>query len=254
MKGMFFDASGVLYHQPHRNQAICAFLERHGLPIPDVKQVKRLTKDATSRAGVGALNREAYFDILLAAWGVTDPSLRAEGHAALAANRTNFVLYPGVVEVLQTLRARSFKLGVVTDTLMTTEEILGRFAQQGLDIVWDAFANSMDVQAKKPDPRMYLFALAQSGVAARDAVFVGHDQEELDGAKALGLTTVAVLHKKPVQGDFVIDRIAGLLSFPLALRADPGVSRVKEIGLGLVALCAGAAAQWGADLPVLNWL
>ena len=42
----------------------------------------------------------------------------------------------------------------------------------------------------KPDPEIYLAALDPLGVAPENAFFVGHAQYEIDGAKALGMTTI----------------------------------------------------------------
>src|SRR5205823_6091304 len=143
----------------------------------------------------------------------------AEGHQILAAARNDFVLYDGVIEMVQTVRRRGFKLGIVTDSVTPTAETLRCLAEQGLDSPWDAFANSMEVGACKPDPRLYQAALTQSGVAPAEAVFVGHEQGELDGAHALGMTTVAVLHKAAVQGDFIIQRVTDLPALAILQRA-----------------------------------
>jgi HAD superfamily hydrolase (TIGR01509 family) len=221
MKAIFFDASGVLYYRRDKQGAMRAFLERHHLPAPPFKQVRQARADAHARASIGELSREAYFDAVLAAWGVIAPALQAEGHQVLAAARRDFVLYDGVVEMVQTLWTRGFKLGIVTDTVTPTAETLRCFAHQGLDIAWDAFANSTEVGARKPDPRIYQAALTQSGVAPAETVFVGHNQAELNGAHALGMTTVAVLHKKAtVRGDFTLQRVTDLPTLPILQQAD----------------------------------
>jgi FMN phosphatase YigB (HAD superfamily) len=131
MKAIFFDASGVLYYRRDKQGAMRAFLERHHLPAPPFKQVRQARADAHARASIGELSREAYFDAVLAAWGVIAPALQAEGHQVLAAARRDFVLYDGVVEMVQTLWTRGFKLGIVTDTVTPTAETLRCFAHQG---------------------------------------------------------------------------------------------------------------------------
>jgi epoxide hydrolase-like predicted phosphatase len=229
MKAIFFDASGVLYYRRNKYGAMQAFLERHHLPMPNLKEVRRATADARARASIGALSRTAYFDAVLAACGATAPALQAEGHQVLAAARHDFVLYNGVVEMVQTLRTRGFKLGIVTDTVTPTAETLHYLAEQGLDITWDAFANSTEVGTRKPDPRIYQAALTQSGVAPAETVFVGHNQAELDGAHALGMTTVAVLHKKAtVRGDFILQRVTDLPTLPILQQADALRMRTRE--------------------------
>jgi hypothetical protein len=109
MKAIFFDASGVLYYRRNKYEAMQAFLERHHLPVPNLKEVRRATADARARASIGELSRTAYFDAVLAACGVTAPALQAKGHRVLAAARHDFVLYDEVMEMVQTLRTRGFK-------------------------------------------------------------------------------------------------------------------------------------------------
>ena len=63
---------------------------------------------------------------------------------------------------------------------------------------------SIDIGHVKPSAQAYTAALDRLGVRAEEAIFVGHDQDELDGALQCGLTTVAFNHEK----DIVADRCA----------------------------------------------
>ena len=64
------------------------------------------------------------------------------------------------------------------------------FKTIGIDGIWDSYADSCELGVVKPDARIYLAALNPLKVAPENAIFVGHAQYEIDGAKALGMTTV----------------------------------------------------------------
>ena len=52
---------------------------------------------------------------------------------------------------------------------------------------WDS-CGFCELGVVKPDPEIYL--AAAFGSCAKNAFFVGHAQYEIDGAKALGMTTI----------------------------------------------------------------
>jgi len=215
MQAIFFDANGVLYYRVDKHGPMRAFLERHHLRVPSAKTVHQATAAVRKRAFVGAIAKADYYDAVLAAWGVTDPQLRAEGHRVQDAAQAAIILHTGVPETLQTLKARGFKLGIVTNSVATTSDKLRWFREGGLTIAWDVIANSVEVGVGKPDSRLYLVALEQSGVAAADALFVGHKEGELSGAQAVGMHTVAFNADSSVQAEYTIARFADLLNLPM---------------------------------------
>jgi HAD superfamily hydrolase (TIGR01509 family) len=215
MQAIFFDANGVLYYRVDKHGSMRAFLERHHLPVPSAKIVHQTTAAVRERAFVGAISKAAYYDTVLAAWGVTDPQLRDEGHCVQDAAQAAIILYPGILETLPVLKARGFKLGIITNAVASTTDKLRWFHHSGLTVAWDAVANSVEVGASKPDPRMYLAALEQNRVAATDALFVGHKQSELNGAQAVGMHTIAFNADSAVQAEYTIVRFADLLDLPV---------------------------------------
>ena len=215
MQAIFFDANGVLYYRVDKHAPMRTFLERHHLPVPSPTTVHQTTAGVRKRASVGAISKADYYDAVLAAWGVAEPRLRAEGHRVQDAAQAAIILHAGVPETLQTLKARGFKLGIVTNSVATTADKLRWFREGGLTIAWDAIANSVEVGVGKPDPRLYLAALRQSGVEAADALFVGHKESELSGARAVGMHTAAFNADTGVQAEYTIARFADLLDLPV---------------------------------------
>lgn len=111
-------------------------------------------------------------------------------------------------------------LGVITNSASSAEEKRSWLRAQGLDIHWDGFISSCDVGMQKPDPEIYRLAVAQCGIAARDAAFVGHSPNELKGAHEAGLTTIAIDPDTYDEAEVTLGLIADLLDLPLLVVQD----------------------------------
>jgi HAD superfamily hydrolase (TIGR01509 family) len=100
-------------------------------------------------------------------------------------------LYPGVRDTVKLLNRHGVRQVVISDNeasgVTVRSEILTRF---GLARHVDSVITSHDVGCRKPDPRIFEAALKSAGCGPEDALFVGHDKNEIDGAAGLGLVTV----------------------------------------------------------------
>lgn len=213
MKAVFMDASGVLYCRQRDYRFLRAFLQSAQLPAPSADELQRLRNSVKRQDGTDA-SREDRYAAFLAALGVTQPRLQAEGVQVLVREAAEITLFPGVAATLRTLKARGFKLGVITNTVTPGREKQRWLARCGIDVEFDGFVASCDVGVAKPHPRIYLAALAECGVTPGEAVFVGHAADELDGAHAVGLRTVACAGEPGAWADDRIAQFAGLLTLP----------------------------------------
>lgn len=210
LKAMLFDAGDVLYHRPRRGALLKPFLSRMGLPKtpPDQETLATLKR----RAHAGQITKEKYQDEIMALNGVSDPSIRLQGRRILDEEQRDIVFFEGVPETLHRLKKAGLRLGVVTNTFDATKDKLEWFRRVGIGSLWDSFATSCELEVSKPDPRIYLAALEPLNVQPREAAFVGHAARELQGARALGLTTIAFNRDNAtVSADHVISNFAELL-------------------------------------------
>jgi HAD superfamily hydrolase (TIGR01509 family) len=96
----------------------------------------------------------------------------------------------GVREALEQLRGAGFKLGVVSNSEGTIEQML---IEIDLRPLLDAVVDSSVVGFTKPDPRIFQIALDQLGVAAGDALMVGDSPSaDVDGASAAGIRAALI--------------------------------------------------------------
>jgi FMN phosphatase YigB (HAD superfamily) len=220
MKAIFFDANGVIYFRESGKRFFQAFLRELGIQMPDAYALKDATDLIHDLALRGQVSNDEYFNAVIGFCGVTKPSLTANGRAALERDHADIQLFGGVKETLLELKTRGFKLGIVTDAAVPKAKKLEWFEANGLKIHWDAYANSMDLGVRKPDRAMYQEALLQAGVSETEAVFVGHDRRELEGAQAVGLLTIAFNYDLEAKADFYLEDFPELLNLPFLQHSD----------------------------------
>jgi putative hydrolase of the HAD superfamily len=114
------------------------------------------------------------------------PLFLAEMARGIARQRLG--LYPSVREVLDVLRGR-YPLAVVTDAQSANAR--GELHKVGLLGHFDPVVVSGDHGYRKPDRRLFQFALDGMNVAAGNALYVGNDMyRDIHGAREAGLKTV----------------------------------------------------------------
>jgi putative hydrolase of the HAD superfamily len=210
---LLFDAGDILYFRPNRGARFEAFLRDLSLSpdmVPDDK-VKALKE----RAYRGRIDENQYHEALLLLYGITQQELIDRGRQILVEENNNISFFEGVRETLITLKSRAFKLGIITDTAASIHTKLNWFEAGGFGHVWDTIISSKEINVQKPDPLIYHAALHQLGLRPDQAVFIGHDAKELDGARAVGMKTIAFNYEKTAQADFYIEKFADLLKVPV---------------------------------------
>ena len=105
-----------------------------------------------------------------------------------AYNMENYIPYPGIREVLETL-GKTHKLGVISDTWPSIEPQLEYL---GVSKYFSFTTFSCSLGTVKPDRRMYLDALGKAGVPAEETVLIDDSVRNLEGAAALGITPILI--------------------------------------------------------------
>lgn len=135
-------------------------------------------------------------------------------------------LFPGALELLDTLRGKGCKLGIVTNGFASTHH--RKLDVLGLRPLVDAIFLADEMGMVKPDPGCFTHACRVLGSdPARTAMVGDRYDRDVIGAQAAGLFTVLVdVHAIPlppgaVPADAVVDTIAEVLEvLPLAVRQE----------------------------------
>jgi len=210
---ILFDAGDILYHRPRKGKRFKRFLASCGL---EATPEARANADASKqRAMVGEVSKREYFETYLRACGIRGDEEIERGIRALHEDADDVEFFEMVRETLIELKARGYRLGILTDTYHPKDSKDAWLERNGMDGLWDVYVASCDVGVRKPHPRIYEAALDHLGVRAEESAFVGHKKSELDGAEAVGIATVAFNQDPDVRGHRCIERFEELLSlFP----------------------------------------
>lgn len=127
----------------------------------------------------------------------------------------NFFLYEDALPALEAMRAHGLRIGLVSNGQRDLAEFA---AHHRLDV--DAAVGSRAHGWQKPHPSIFEAALEALGVAAAEAAMVGDSEEDdVAGARALGMT--AILVDREGLYPEAPNRIDTLLALPAALGLPP---------------------------------
>jgi putative hydrolase of the HAD superfamily len=213
IRAVLFDAGDVLYFRPERGRYLRDF--HHEVGRADKIPPHEETVSLQHQAFMGSITQDEYRRSLLGLHGITDPALLEKGRQAMEADDNNVQFFEGVSETLQGLKAQGFLLGIITDTANPLHVKLKWFRDAGIVHVWDSIISSQEVGIQKPAPEIYRAALDQMNLEASQVVFVGHDADELQGARGVGIKTIAFNHGNDAEADYYIENFTDLLSVPI---------------------------------------
>lgn len=124
-------------------------------------------------------------------------NLAASGTELVADFRANAfaacALQPGALAVLEQLRRRGVRLGVVTNGSVAAQQ--QKLDASGIAPYLETCVISEAVGLRKPDPALFLVATSRLGVEPEACVFVGdHLEKDIVGAQRAGMRTVWLRH------------------------------------------------------------
>lgn len=153
----------------------------------------------------------------LRAQGVESPDLATSAADRFFQARRRFPLFPETEQVLTALKARGYRLGLVTNGVPDLQR--EKLDRSGLAGWFDAVAVSGELDCGKPDPGIFAYACATLGVSPVECVMVGDNPErDMAGAMAAGMRSVWVQRygreRHPrYPGDWACDSLNGLVDW-----------------------------------------
>ncbi|MEZ5564843.1 MAG: HAD-IA family hydrolase [Gammaproteobacteria bacterium] len=138
---------------------------------------------------------ESFWDLVIPSRSRGDKSLAARLRRDTMAHwpailEESVQVYPSLADVLTTLRAAGFRLGICT---ASQGESFLPLERAGLLGHFDAIVTALDVQRRKPDPEGLLLCMERMGVTANNAVYVGDSVADVEASHAAGVCAIAVL-------------------------------------------------------------
>ncbi len=183
-RAILFDVDGTLVNSidGYRLAAEMA-LRPYGWSVPE---------DAVSRS----LNLgENFWDLVIPPASRGDPDLIARLRRDTMAHwpavlESSVLLFPGIADVLATLKAAGVRLGICT---ASQGESFLPLEKAGLLGLFDQIVTARDVARRKPHPEGILLCMERMGVAPAEAIYVGDTVADIRASRAAGLFAVGVL-------------------------------------------------------------
>ncbi|HTF54069.1 MAG TPA: HAD-IA family hydrolase [Pseudonocardia sp.] len=202
LKVVVFDVDGTLAdterdgHRPAFNEAF----KRHGLDINwDAEEYGRLLRITGGCRRVASYLRERGYGPSAEAVADAVHQTKTELFAARVASG-GVVARAGVTELVHELARAGVRIAVATTGRRAwVEPLVSRLLGAG---AVEVMVTGDAVTELKPDPEVYLRALGELGVDARDALAVEDSEVGLRSATAAGLATVVVTNGYTAGGDF----------------------------------------------------
>lgn len=102
-------------------------------------------------------------------------------------------IYPFVRDTLGQLQAMGFRMGVISNNVVSGPCLEDHFRHEGIADYFDVIVFSANFGVNKPDPRIFRHALEGLGVSPEKAWYVGDKpQRDVCGAHTVGMTAVLV--------------------------------------------------------------
>jgi phosphoglycolate phosphatase-like HAD superfamily hydrolase len=119
---------------------------------------------------------------------------------------------PGVSKTLAELRGFGIRLAVLADTELDTDQLKQTVDRLGIHVQFDCVESSFDLKSTMPDSRGYQAVLSHLNLNSSDVAFVGGSADDLAGAAAVGMQTIAVNFEPSCKADHYLRRFDELLS------------------------------------------
>ena len=183
-KTYIFDLDGTLLDTLNDLHASCNYaLRTHGMPERSLEEVRQFVGN-----GVKKLMERAIPD------GLENPlfedTLQTFRQHYLLHNLDTTLPYPGIMEMLQQLKAQGKRIAVVSNKFYAaTQDLCKHFFGDTIQV---AIGEREDIK-KKPAPDTVLEALRQLQVTRQNAVYVGDSEVDVETARNSGIPCISVL-------------------------------------------------------------
>ncbi|MGN6798204.1 MAG: HAD family hydrolase [Gaiellaceae bacterium] len=142
---------------------------------------------------LGGHNGDRRYAEILRDLGVADPDAFIDAEHEIW--RPAHSVLASAQAMLEALRSRGFKTGLIANSWPDPGRVLRRDAQEfGLAELLDVLVYSEEVGLRKPDPEIFLHACRQLEVDSSATMYVGDNLvTDVQGAAEVGMTTVQAL-------------------------------------------------------------
>jgi len=180
IKAITFDLDGVYFINGKSN--FIASLGRLGVPEEDAKRVFLESDEMNKLYKRGKMTDKEFWTFAIKEWGL-DISI----DQIIKMLIDGYDINEGAVKIVRAVRKKGYKTCICSNNFPARINGLNeRF--KFLDD-FDIVALSYQVGVKKPSDKIFQYLIDKSGVNPEEIIFVDDDEDNLNGAKKLGIQT-----------------------------------------------------------------
>jgi HAD superfamily hydrolase (TIGR01549 family) len=213
IKAIIFDADGPLYHRTAEVDAQKQSLLREFGFTGELHQFKEVYEKEKFGGYTRAVTVTKMFQNVLESLDVHITQEEAERFAKkFDTIQRQVTATSDAIATLELLRSGGYKICILTDSFFSAKDKWPWFKQMGMDMHLDAIVSSYDIRKLKDTPDAYQACLDQLNVNADEALFVGHQEYEMVGARAAHVSSVAVMPiaNPNISADYKINTLSEL--------------------------------------------
>jgi len=205
-----FDINGVLQSKEGLNEYFTkefyAFLKRHNATEPADADVRWKRMESLIHKGKLTLREARIIELDL--MGI--PRKYLSEYEKIDEGQLKIVktTEPGAKTALVKLRQMGCKVAALSDSLHPKKTVMKNLNKIGIGKMLDGVFLSSSIGYKKPHRKAYEAVLKYFKANPDETIFVGHDDDEMLGARRLGIT--AVSYRQSKKGDFLIGSLSAL--------------------------------------------
>ncbi|MGB9757046.1 MAG: HAD family hydrolase [Candidatus Bipolaricaulaceae bacterium] len=213
-KALALDGNGVVYRRKREVvDALVEALASQGL-IFSKEKLRSVYLELQERAFTGELPYKNMVEELHRQLSLGSQLALASLDQLIQKFSADIEIYPELPSVLRELRSRGIRVGMLTNSIHPAQVKAKWLRNVGVDDLFDLIVSSVEERCKKPSRELFQRFSARIGFPPQNIAFVGHEIEEIEGAKKAGFIAIA-LGCPEARADFHIQRLEELLRLPI---------------------------------------
>jgi len=208
------DGNGVVYWRRYEVvDAVIEALASQGL-IFSKEQARSLYLALQARTFRGELSYAEMVEAFHRQLGIGSHLSPAQLDQLIQKFSAEIEIDPELPHVLQELRLRGIRVGMLTNSIHSAKVKMEWLKKAGVSDLFDLIVSSVEEGCQKPSPELFQRFAARVALPPERLAFVGHDPEEVEGAKKAGFVAIG-LGCPMASADFHIRKLGELLELPI---------------------------------------
>lgn len=128
----------------------------------------------------------------------------------------NSVTFKDTIDTLDYLKRKRLKIGILTDVPYGMDKPFVEKDISHFSSLVDYLLTSVEVGYRKPNAKGYEILAKELGVSPYEMIYVGNEEKDIVGGKAIGMVTVLVDRNKKgnfCDADYIINNLSELKNF-----------------------------------------